>query len=603
MCGIIGVLARRPAAPLILGALKRLEYRGYDSAGMATLAAGRMHRRRAVGKLAALEAAVAADPPPGEAGIGHTRWATHGAPTEANAHPHVAGRVAVAHNGIVENWRPLRAELEAAGEIFESDTDTEVVARLCARALARGLAPFDAVRETLARLHGAFALAFLFEGAEDLLVAARHGAPLAVGWGEGEMFVASDALALGPLTRRITYLEEGDCAAVTRAGARLFDAAGRPAQRAAHALAASAVAVDKGGRRHFMAKEIHEQPETAAAAVAAGPEVMARAGAAVDWAALQRVTLVACGTAHYACLVARRWFEAEAGLFAEVDIGSEFRHRAPVLPEGGAAIFVSQSGETADTLAALRAARAQGQTILAVVNVETSSIAREADLVLPILAGPEIGVASTKAFLGQLIALAFLALGAGAARGRLDAAALAARTAALAGVPGLVADALAIEPAAADVAVELAAARSALYLGRGAMHPMALEGALKLKELTYIHAEGFAAGELKHGPIALVDERTPTVALAPSGALYDKTLSNVQEVAARRGRVALLTDPAGAAAAGPAVWRTLILPACDPFVAPMVYAPALQLLAYHAAVARGADVDQPRNLAKSVTVE
>jgi len=603
MCGIIGVLARRPAAPLILDALKRLEYRGYDSAGVATLAGGRLHRLRTVGKLAALEAALAADPLPGEAGVGHTRWATHGAPTEANAHPHVAGRVAVVHNGIVENWRPLRAELEAAGAVFTSDTDTEVVAHLCARALDAGAAPFDAVRATVARLHGAFALAFLFEGAEDLLIAARHGAPLAVGWGEGEMFVASDALALGPLTRRVTYLEDGDCAAVTRAGARLFDAAGRTVERAVHTLAASAVAVDKGGRRHFMAKEIHEQPAVAAAAVAAGPQAMARVGAAVDWAGLPRITLVGCGTAYYACLAAGRWFETQARLHAAVDVASEFRYREPPLPPGGVAIFVSQSGETADTLAALRYARAVGQTAIAVVNVETSSIAREADLVLPILAGPEIGVASTKAFMGQLIALAWLAFGAARARGALDAAAEARLTAAMATIPGLVADALAVEPAAAGVAAEIAAARSALYIGRGVMHALAMEGALKLKELSYIHAEGFAAGELKHGPIALVDERTPIVALAPSGALFDKTLSNIQEVAARRGRVVLLTDAAGAQAAGPEVWRTLVLPTCDPFVAPMIHAPALQLLAYHAAVARGADVDQPRNLAKSVTVE
>jgi glucosamine--fructose-6-phosphate aminotransferase (isomerizing) len=612
MCGIIGVLANRPAVPLMVEALRRLEYRGYDSAGVATLEGGRLRRRRAVGKLAALEAALEAEAPlEGHVGIGHTRWATHGAPTEANAHPHRAGPVAVVHNGIVENHRALRAELEAAGEAFETETDTEVVARLCAREMARGRSPVDAAQATLARLEGAFALAFLFESAEDLLVCARRGSPLAIGYGEGETFVGSDALALAPFTTRVAYLEEGDWAALTRREVHVFDAAGRPVERAVRNLAADAGLVGKDGHRHFMAKEIHEQPAVAAQALSAALSPDRRRvgspAAALDWTGLSRIAIVACGTAHYAGHVAKHWFERVARLPAEIDVASEFRYRAPPLDRGGAAIFVSQSGETADTLAAMRHARAQGQTTLAVVNVESSTMAREADLALPIHAGPEVGVASTKAFTAQLIALACAAVTAARVRGAVDADEEARLAEALAETPRLIGEALALEAEAASLAAELAGARDVLYLGRGAMWPLALEGALKLKELTYVHAEGYAAGELKHGPIALIDEAIPVVALAPkAGAepgLFEKTLSNLQEVMARKGRVALITDAAGAAEAGAGFSRVIVAPTADPFTAPIALAPIAQLLAYHAAVAKGTDVDQPRNLAKSVTVE
>ena len=607
MCGIIGVLTHRPAAPIMLDALKRLEYRGYDSAGLATLVEGRVERRRAPGKLSALAALLQAAPLPGTAGIGHTRWATHGAATEANAHPHQAGPVAVVHNGIIENFRSLREELTAAGVNFQSDTDTEVVAQLCARLMARGLSPVDAASATLARLEGAFALAFLFEGHDDLMVCARRGSPLAIGYGEGEMFVGSDALALAPLTDRIAYLEEGDWAAVTRTAAHVFDAQGLPVTRPVRTIALDAVLVDKGGHRHFMAKEIHEQPTVAAHVTRAylKPDHSGATGPAetLDWAAAPRVTLVACGTAHYACAVAKYWFETLARLPAETDIASEFRYRNPPLPKGGITIVVSQSGETADTLAALRHARAEGQTVVAVVNVETSTIAREADLVLPTLAGTEIGVASTKAFTAQLMVLAATVLVAGRARGVLDAPAEARLAGVLAGVPGALTAVLGREEALARLAGHLTQARTILYLGRGAMFPLAMEGALKLKELTYIHAEGYAAGELKHGPIALIDETVPVVALAPHDALFDKTVSNLQEVMARKGRVALIADAPALAEAGREAWQSVAMPEVDPFMAPIVYAVAVQLLAYHAAVFKGTDVDQPRNLAKSVTVE
>ncbi len=607
MCGIIGVLANRPAAPMMLDALRRLEYRGYDSAGVATLRGGRLIRRRAVGKLSALAAMLEAAPLAGETGIGHTRWATHGAATEANAHPHQAGPVAVVHNGIVENFRALRDELTTQGVNLESDTDTEVVAQLCARLMAQGLSPVDAAAATLERLRGAFALAFLFEGNDDLIVCARRGSPLAIGYGDGEMFVGSDALALAQLTNRIAYLEEGDWAAVTRTGAHVFDANGFPVQRPPRTISVDATLVDKGGHRHFMAKEIHEQPAVAAQVCAAylSPDHMRTRSAAeaVDWAAATRVTLVACGTAHYACAVAKYWFEGVAQLSADADIASEFRYRSPPLPAGGVAIFVSQSGETADTLAALRYARARGQTIVALVNVETSTIAREADLVLPLLAGVEIGVASTKAFTAQLMVLAATACTAARARGVLSAEEEARLARALAETPVQLADALGREEALAELAYDLTSARTILYLGRGVMHPLAMEGALKLKELTYIHAEGYAAGELKHGPIALIDETVPVVALAPRDALFEKTVSNLQEVMARKGRVALIGDRAALAEAGPDLWKSVAMPACDPLTAPIIYAVAVQLLAYHAAVAKGTDVDQPRNLAKSVTVE
>ena len=607
MCGIIGVLANRPAAPIMLDALKRLEYRGYDSAGVATLVEGRIERRRAAGKLSALAALLESAPLAGSTGIGHTRWATHGAATEANAHPHQAGSVAVVHNGIIENFRSLRDELTAAGVNFQSETDTEVVAQLCARLMARGLSPVDAAAATLARLEGAFALVFLFEQHDDLMVCSRRGSPLAIGYGDGEMFVGSDALALAPLTDRIAYLEEGDWAAVTRTAAHVFDAHGVPVSRPVLVIGRDAALVDKGGRRHFMAKEIHEQPAVAAAVVRAyvKPDLSGVASPAetLGWASVPRVTLVACGTAFYACAVAKYWFERLARLSTEIDIASEFRYRAPPLPAGGVVIVVSQSGETADTLAALRHARAEGQTVAAVVNVETSTMAREADLVLPTLAGPEIGVASTKAFTAQLMVLAATAVLAGRLRGHLDAAEEARLCGLLSGAPGVLTSVLGREEAFRSLAGDLAAARTILYLGRGAMFPLAMEGALKLKELTYIHAEGYAAGELKHGPIALIDETVPVVALAPRDALFDKTASNLQEVMARKGRVALIGDAAALAEVGNDVWASVPMPEVDSFLAPVAYAVAVQLLAYHAAVAKGTDVDQPRNLAKSVTVE
>jgi glucosamine--fructose-6-phosphate aminotransferase (isomerizing) len=606
MCGIIGALANRPAAPLLLDALRRLEYRGYDSAGVATLdEQGRVQRRRAVGKLAALSALLDADPIPGRIGIGHTRWATHGAPTVENAHPHRAGPVAVVHNGIVENWRALK---EGLGDIpFESETDTEVVAQLCAAEMARGLSPVDAAQATVAQLRGAFALCFLFEGADDLLVCARRGSPLAIGYGEGEMFVGSDALALAPFTGRIAYLQDGDVAAVARDGARIVDADGAPVRRPVRTLALDNAIVGKDGHRHFMAKEIHEQPGVVGFAAAAHAPTGGRRGRTpaekIEWERLTRLGMVACGTAHYACQVSKYWFERLARLPVDADVASEFRYRDPALPPGGAVLLVSQSGETADTLAALRHARAADQTVIAVVNVDTSSIAREADVALPVHAGPEIAVASTKGFTAQLTTLAALALRAGLRRGALEPPEAARLSAALTAAPGPMAAAIALEPAIAAIAAEIATARSVLYIGRGPMHPLALEAALKLKELTYVHAEGLAAGELKHGPIALVDEATPVVAFAPSDPFFQKTLSNLQEVMARKGRIVLVTDAEGAAAAGPGFWRTLVLPSVDPFVAPIVYATAAQLLAYHAAVFKGTDVDQPRNLAKSVTVE
>jgi glucosamine--fructose-6-phosphate aminotransferase (isomerizing) len=606
MCGIVGILGRHEVAPLILEALKRLEYRGYDSAGIATLQDGRLARRRAVGKLIALSDLLVQQPIRGHAGIGHTRWATHGAPTERNAHPHQAAGVAVVHNGIIENFRELRAELEAEGVTFETDTDTETVVQLTARALGQGLAPAEAARATLARLEGAFALCFLFDGEDDLLVAARRGSPLAVGYGDGESYVGSDALALAPLTSRIAYLEEGDHAVLTRASVEIFDLQGRPVTREIHHVPVENFYAEKGPYKHFMAKEMHEQPTVISDALARylTPDRAAVASpGTVDFAACDRIVLVACGTAHYACHVAKYWFEALARLPVEIEVASEFRYREPPLDARTLGIFVSQSGETADTLAALRYVRGQGGRIVSVVNVETSTIARESDVALPIMAGPEIGVASTKAFTCQLTVLAALALAAGRQRGRLDAAEEARLVAALCAVPGLMARALALEPQIAEIARDLARARDVLFLGRGPMYPLALEGALKLKEISYIHAEGYASGELKHGPIALIDEEVPVIVLAPTDPLFDKTVSNMQEVMARDGRVLLLSDAAGIAQANHGAWRTLQLPAADPFVAPILYAAPAQLLAYHTAVLKGTDVDQPRNLAKSVTVE
>lgn len=606
MCGIVGVLGDHEVAPLLVESLKRLEYRGYDSAGIATVNGGRLDRRRAVGKLVNLSDLLVHQPLAGKAGIGHTRWATHGGPTVKNAHPHRAGPVAVVHNGIIENFRELRAELAAAGAAFESETDTETVALLTARYMAEGFAPREAAAKTLGRLHGAFALLFLFEGEDDLMIAARKGSPLAVGHGDGEMFVGSDAIALAPMTNRITYLEEGDYAFVTRAGAEIFDAAGRRANRAEARIEIEATRIEKGGHKHFMAKEIAEQPVVIADALrhyltSEGDRLSLPAG--VDFTAVDRVVMVACGTASYACQVAKYWFEQIAGLPVDVDIASEFRYREPPLSPASWALFVSQSGETADTLAALRHTRDKVGKVVSVVNVATSSIARESDLALPILAGVEVGVASTKAFTCQLTVLALLALKAAQDRGRLAPAALAAHLAALQSLPGLMNHAMGLNAEIAALAGPLAEAQDVLFLGRGPMYPLALEGALKLKEISYIHAEGYASGELKHGPIALIDSHVPVIVLAPRDALFDKTVSNMQEVMARQGRVLLISDAKGVAEAGDGVWKALTLPEVPPLVAPILYALPAQLLAYHTAIAKGTDVDQPRNLAKSVTVE
>ena len=607
MCGIVGVLGTHEVAPLLVEALKRLEYRGYDSAGIATVNKGRLDRRRAVGKLVNLSDLLVHEPLAGKSGIGHTRWATHGAATVVNAHPHRAGPVAVVHNGIIENFRELRAELAAAGYVQESQTDTETVALMVQKAMDRGLSPKEAAAETIGRLTGAFALCFLFDGEEDLMIAARKGSPLAIGHGTGEMYVGSDAIALAPMTDTITYLEEGDWAVVTRAGAEIFDAAGRRANRPAVRIALEHARIEKAGYKHFMAKEIAEQPVVLADALSqagvGGVNPALRLPEAVDFTGVDRVTLVACGTAHYACAVAKYWFESLAGLPCDVDIASEFRYREPPLSPSSWAIFVSQSGETADTLAALRHVQAKVAKVVAVVNVPSSSIAREADLILPIRAGVEVGVASTKAFTAQLVMLALMALKAGRDRGRIDDAGLAGHLASLAALPGLMNHALALAPQIARIAEDLARAQDILFLGRGAMYPLALEGALKLKEISYIHAEGYASGELKHGPIALIDAEVPVIVLAPRDALFDKTVSNMQEVMARQGKVLLISDAQGVAEAGTGVWRSLTLPEAPPLTAPILYAVPAQLLAYHTAIAKGTDVDQPRNLAKSVTVE
>ncbi|MCW1917776.1 glutamine--fructose-6-phosphate transaminase (isomerizing) [Rhodobacter sp. KR11] len=597
MCGIVGVLGSHEVAPLLVEALKRLEYRGYDSAGIATVNAGRLDRRRAVGKLVNLSDVLVHTPLAGKSGIGHTRWATHGAATEVNAHPHRSGGVAVVHNGIIENFRALREELAALGLNPDSETDTETVAMLTRHYLDQGLSPVEAVSRTLPRLQGAFALAFLFDGEDDLMIAARKGSPLAIGHGDGEMYIGSDAIALAPMTDRITYLEEGDWAVITRAGAVIHDAAGRLANRAESRIAVDQTRIEKAGFRHFMAKEIAEQPVVLA-------ETLRGAGLPdVDFTGVDRVVLVACGTASYAGHIAKYWFEQLAGLAAEVDIASEFRYRDPVLSDKSFAIFVSQSGETADTLAALRHARGQVAKVLAVVNVPTSSIAREADQVLPIKAGIEVGVASTKAFTAQLLTLALLALKAGVDRGRISPQALAQHLAQLQALPGLMNHALSLGPRIAEIAEELSRAQDVLFLGRGAMFPLALEGALKLKEISYIHAEGYASGELKHGPIALIAPEVPVIVLAPHDGLFDKTVSNMQEVMARHGKVLLISDAQGVHEAGRGTWATLTLPDCPGPFAPILYAVPAQLLAYHTAVAKGTDVDQPRNLAKSVTVE
>ncbi|WP_197915686.1 glutamine--fructose-6-phosphate transaminase (isomerizing) [Thiosulfatihalobacter marinus] len=607
MCGIVGVLGDHEAAPILVEALKRLEYRGYDSAGIATVHDGILDRRRAVGKLVNLSDLLVHDSLRGKAGIGHTRWATHGAPTVVNAHPHQAGPVAVVHNGIIENFRDLRQEVAAAGMSFVTETDTETVALLTQIYMEAGLGPVAAARKTLSRLEGAFALAFLFQGEDDLIFAARKGSPLAIGHGDGEMYVGSDAIALAPLTDRITYLDEGDSAVLTRTSLEIRNADGDLANRPLKQIQLDQARIDKGGHKHFMAKEIAEQPTVIGEAI---DHYLSRDGARVvlpepglDFAKIDRLTMVACGTAYYACVTAKYWFEQVAGIPVDVDIASEFRYREPPIPARTAALFVSQSGETADTLAALRYCQGKAAGIVSVVNVPESSIARESDLALPILAGTEIGVASTKAFTCQLTVLLMLALKAASDRGVLEDAALADRLSALRALPGVLNVALERETEIAEVAARLAEARDILFLGRGLMYPLALEGALKLKEISYIHAEAYASGELKHGPIALIDKSVPIVVLAPRDALFDKSVSNMQEVMARNGKVLLITDAAGAKEGGEGAWQIIRLPATDPILTPILYALPAQLLAYHTAIAKGTDVDQPRNLAKSVTVE
>ena len=608
MCGIIGIIGREAAAPQLIDALKRLEYRGYDSAGVATLENGKLTRRRAEGKLKNLENRLLREPLAGTIGIGHTRWATHGRPTENNAHPHATEKVAVVHNGIIENFAELRQELEDKGVKFSTETDTEVIAHLVTEEIKRGASPVDAVKTTLPRLRGAFALAFLFAGEDNLLVGARKGSPLAVGFGDGAMYVGSDAIALAPFTDQVSYLEDGDWVIVTRSGAEIHDSGGKVAQRALIKSQASVLLIDKGNHRHFMAKEIHEQPEVVGHTLAnyldmAAARVDLPMQLPFDFRKLDRIAIAGCGTAYYAGLVARYWFEQFAHLPVEVDIASEFRYRDVPLKPGNLAICVSQSGETADTLASLRYARAHKQHVLSVVNVPSSSIARESDVVMPTLAGPEIGVASTKAFTCQLAALACLAIAAGRARGTLSESDEKNLVQALIEVPRRLNEALALEPQLEHLARDLAKSKDVLYLGRGTSFPIALEGALKLKEISYLHAEGYAAGELKHGPIALVDENMPVIVIAPHDRVFEKTFSNMQEVAARGGRLILITDTEGARAAKAHTMVTLTLPTVHPAVAPIVYAVPVQLLAYHTAVLMGTDVDQPRNLAKSVTVE
>ncbi|MDE2514522.1 MAG: glutamine--fructose-6-phosphate transaminase (isomerizing) [Rhodospirillales bacterium] len=607
MCGIIGVIGAQPAAPVLMGALGRLEYRGYDSAGIATLVDGAILRRRAEGKLVRLAQVLERTPLSGSTGIGHTRWATHGAPTETNAHPHGTERVAVVHNGIIENHAELRAELEAAGQVFVTETDTETVAQMVDLLLKQGMDPVAAAGATFRRLEGAYALAMIFAGHPELIIGAQHGAPLAIGFGEGGMYVGSDALALAPLTRRIAYLEDGDWAVVRRDGAAMFDSEGAPVERAIKLTQLTGAAIGKGNFRHFMEKELHEHPAVIGDTLHRMVDPATRAAVLpnlpIDLASVPRITISACGSAFYAGMVGRWWFEAIAKVPTDGDVASEFRYRTPPMTPGGLGLLVSQSGETADTLAALRYMREQGQHILSVLNSPESSMARESDAVLETIAGPEIGVASTKAFTAQLAVLACLALAMARARGAIDAAAEARMTAALLEIPSRAAEVLEHDAAIQALAARIAEARDVLYLGRGNCFPIAMEGALKLKEISYIHAEGYAAGEMKHGPIALIDRAVPVIAIAPSGPLFEKTASNLQEAAARGGQVIVLSDEQGAAKLAGIATETIVLPAVDPFVAPILYAIPVQLLAYHVAVLKGTDVDQPRNLAKSVTVE
>ena len=607
MCGIIGIVGKEEVCGRLLSGLRRLEYRGYDSAGIATDHDGLIDRRRAPGKLDNLAAVLHENPLPGTTGIAHTRWATHGAPTEDNAHPHATNEVAVVHNGIIENFKSLREELQARGRVFSSQTDTEVVAHLVSEQIEQGAEPAAAVAAVLKRLHGAFALAILFRQHPDLLIGARLGSPLVVGYGDGETYLGSDALALAPLTQRICYLEEGDWVVVTRDGARIFDAGDNPVERPIVLSGATDIELTKGNHRHFMLKEIYEQPivvaQTLRSYLRRLEEEVSLPTEDFDLASVKRITIVACGTSFYAGMVAKYWFEQFARVPVDVDVASEFRYRAPVLEPGGLALFISQSGETADTLAALRHARSEGQKIAVVVNVPTSTMAREADLLLSTHAGPEIGVASTKAFTCQLAVLAALAVNLARANGRLSRDEERVIVRHLAEAPAALNGALAYDEAIQNMAHNIAVARDVLYLGRGPDYPLALEGALKLKEISYIHAEGYAAGEMKHGPIALIDEAVPVIVIAPSGPLFDKTVSNMQEVQARGGKVVLISDYDGVEAAGEGCLATITMPKVHPLIAPLVYAIPVQLLAYHVAVAKGTDVDQPRNLAKSVTVE
>lgn len=608
MCGIVGIISNRQVTPLLIDGLKRLEYRGYDSAGGATLVDGKIERRRAKGKIVNLEKKIAENPLPGTIGIGHTRWATHGVPNETNAHPHATKYVAVVHNGIIENYRELRDELKELGHVFESETDTEVVVHLISQKIEEGLDPQTAVAQSLKRLNGAFALAIIFAGREDILIGARKGAPLAVGFGDGEMFLGSDALALASLTQKIMYLEDGDWVVLTHSSATVYDENGKEAERPVEQSSTSGAMIGKGGYRHFMLKEIYEQPQvigdTLNTMINQDMDTITLPNVPFDLKEMTRLTIVACGTSYYAGLVGKYWIESIARVPVDIDVASEFRYRRPVMEKGGVALFISQSGETADTLAALRYCKEQGQKIVSIVNVSASTMARESDCVLKTLAGPEIGVASTKAFTTQLTLLACFAIALGRAKGALSRSEESRLSRALVEVPSRAAEVLNNDQAIEKIAQNLMVpAHDVLYLGRGSSYPIALEGALKLKEISYIHAEGYAAGEMKHGPIALIDEGVPVVVVAPTDELFDKTISNMQEVLARGGKVVFFGDKDGVGTVKDRSAAAIVLPTVDPFVAPILYAIPVQLLAYHTAVAKGTDVDQPRNLAKSVTVE
>ena len=607
MCGIIGIVSSEPVADRLVDGLRRMEYRGYDSAGVCTLDDGKLIRRRAEGKLNNLVAELAANPAPGDMGIAHTRWATHGAPTAQNAHPHATDRVALVHNGIIENFKELRAELQANGRTLESDTDSEVVVHLVSREIENGSSPREAVAQVLPRLRGAFALAIAFRDHPGMLIGARRGSPLVVGYGDGETYIGSDALALAPLTQQISYLEEGDWVVVTREAAEIHDAENQPVEREIQTSGASAAAVEKGNYRHFMQKEIFEQPTVVAQTLGSylrqSDNSVALPQFDFDLSQIKRVTIVACGTSFYAGMVAKYWFEQFARVPVDIDVASEFRYREPVLEEGGLALFISQSGETADTLAALRHCKENGQTIAVIVNVPTSSMAREADLLLPTHAGPEIGVASTKAFSCQLAVLAALAAHMAVTKGLMSREEEQEVVGHLLEAPAALNAALDHDDDIASMAHLIAPARDVLYLGRGPDYALALEGALKLKEISYIHAEGYASGEMKHGPIALIDDKVPVIVLAPSGPLFEKTVSNMEEVRARGGQVVLISDADGLEQAGEGWLATIEMPKVHPLIAPLVYTIPVQLLAYHVACVKGTDVDQPRNLAKSVTVE